>query len=139
MVGGLNPAGLYTITATYTGGTNFLDSVSFKTLTLNPAAVNISSSNTTANLAVDLTVTFSATITSTAGLVNEGTVTFTVRNLANNVVGVPVTSATVASGQASADFDLSGLNPGTYKVTAVFSGSTNYLTKTDVVRTLILS
>jgi hypothetical protein len=67
-------------------------------------------------------VSLSATVSSAAGPVNEGTVTFTVFDAENNQVGQPVTSGTVASGAASANFTVpAGQTFGTYTTLAVYN------------------
>ena len=79
-------------------------------------------------------VALSATITNTGGAtsVNEGTVTFTVRNSSSAIVGSPVTSGTVVGGTASVNFPLTGVTAGSYTVHVTYSGSTNFLTSTDL-------
>lgn len=74
-------------------------------------------------------VTLNATVTSGSS-VNEGTVTFTVKDGSNNTVGSPVTSGTVASGAASATFSLPGSTAaGSYTVNAVYNpASANFNT-----------
>ena len=70
------------------------------------------------------TVALSATVTTAAGTVNEGTVTFTVRNAANAVVGAPVVG-TVSGGVATSNYTLPGATtPQTLTITGEFSGGT---------------
>jgi len=81
---------------------------------------------------VDQSVMLTATITSPAGQVNGGTVTFTVTNAANVMVGTPVTSATVLAGAASATYTLpGGSGAGAYVITAGFSGSSGFIDSND--------
>lgn len=69
------------------------------------------------------TVVLSANVTTSAGTVNEGTVTFTVRNAANVVVGSPVVGNVVA-GVATANYTLpGGTTPQALTITGEFSGS----------------
>ena len=73
-------------------------------------------------------VTLSATATSPAGTVNSGTAMFTVFNSSNVQVGSAVTSATVSSGAASANFIVPGGTVlGMYTITAAYSGSSDYI------------
>lgn len=70
------------------------------------------------------TVVLSANVTATAGTVNEGTVTFTVRNAANAVVGLPVVG-NVSGGVATANYTLpGGTMPQALTITGEFSGGT---------------
>lgn len=70
------------------------------------------------------TVVLSANVTTAAGTVNEGTVTFTVTNAANAVVGSPVVG-NVSGGVATANYTLpGGTTPQTLTITGEFSGGT---------------
>ena len=67
-------------------------------------------------------VTLTANVTTAAGTVNEGTVTFTVRNAANAVVGLPVVG-NVIGGVATANYILpGGTTPQALTITGEFSG-----------------
>ena len=61
----------------------------------------------------------SAIVSSAAGTVNAGSVTFTVTDSGNNQVGSPV-SGNVSNGGASVSFVPTGLAPGSYTITASF-------------------
>jgi len=103
------------------------------------AASTVSAANATAtfNALASQIVPLSATVTSAAGTINEGTVTFTVRDAGSAVIGAPVTSSTVASGSASANFSLpSGTNAQTLTITAVYNGTANIAPSTDATHTL---
>ena len=68
-------------------------------------------------------VTLTANVTTAAGTVNEGTVTFTVRNAANAVIGMPVVG-NVIGGVATANYILpGGTTPQALTITGEFSGS----------------
>ncbi|HKG45457.1 MAG TPA: lamin tail domain-containing protein [Pyrinomonadaceae bacterium] len=70
------------------------------------------------------TVVLSANVTTAAGAVNEGTVTFTVRNASNAVVGSPV-AGNVSGGVATANYMLpGGTTPQALTITGEFSGGT---------------
>ena len=76
-------------------------------------------------------VVLSATVTTAAGTVNEGTVTFTVRNAANVVVGSPVVG-NVVGGTATANYTLpGGTTPQALTITGEFSGGTLIAPSTD--------
>ena len=126
------PAALYTIEAIYSGSSNYLpatDTSHF--LTLNPAATTTTVGNASAtfNSASDQTVPLSAQISSTAGTVNEGTVTFTILS-GGNPVGSPVT-ANVVNDAASASYDLlAGTAGGSYSIETVYSDPVDFKTST---------
>ena len=70
------------------------------------------------------TVVLTANVTTAAGTVNEGTVTFTVRNAANAVIGAPVVG-NVVGGVATANYTLpGGTTPQALTITGEFSGGT---------------
>jgi hypothetical protein len=72
--------------------------------------------------ATDQSVTLTANVSTAAGTVNEGTVTFTVRNAANAVVGLPVVG-NVSGGVATANYILpGGTTPQALTITGEFSG-----------------
>lgn len=69
-------------------------------------------------------VVLTANVTTAAGTVNEGTVTFTVRNAANVVIGSPVVG-NVVGGVATANYTLpGGTTPQALTITGEFSGGT---------------
>jgi hypothetical protein len=70
------------------------------------------------------TVVLSANVTTAAGTVNEGTVTFTVTNASNVVIGAPVVGS-VSGGVATANYTLpGGTAPQSLTITGEFSGGT---------------
>src|SRR5262249_17891205 len=85
-------------------------------------------------------VTLSATVTSTS-TVNEGTVTFTVKDGAT-VIGSATTSGTVAAGSASVSYVLPAATPAkTYTIQAVYNpAATNpaFNTSTDTAHALTI-
>jgi hypothetical protein len=125
------------IAASYSGDSNFTVSapatatqtVTAKTITAAASAsLNYSPSSQTAPL--------SATVTSSAGTVNAGTVTFTLLN-GSTVIGAPVTSGTVSSGAAAASYALpAGLNAGAYTIQAVYNAANYFVTSTDSAHAL---
>jgi hypothetical protein len=122
-------AGVYTIQAVYNPGANFQTS-SDNTHTLKvtaPASLNVNNAFAPFNPASE-TVVLTATVTSPGGIVNEGTVTFTVFNSANVQIGGPAISGTVTNGLATADYTLPGGTPvGTYKITGSYSDAGIFL------------
>src|SRR5687767_11372136 len=79
----------------------------------------------------DQNVTLTANVSTAAGTVNEGTVTFTVTNAANAVVGLPVVG-TVSGGVATANYILpGGTTPQALTITGAFSGGTFTAASTD--------
>src|SRR6185503_19596514 len=73
--------------------------------------------------ASDQSLTLTANVTTAAGTINEGTVTFTVRDSGNNVIGLPVVG-NVVGGVATANYILpGGTAPQALTITGEFSGS----------------
>jgi hypothetical protein len=125
------------IAATYSGDSNFTVSapatatqtVTARTTT---AAANASLYYSPGSQVVPLT----ATVTSSAGTVNAGTVTFTLLN-GSTVIGAPVTSGAVTSGAAAASYTLpAGLNAGAYTIQAVYNAANYFVTSTDSAHAL---
>ena len=108
--------------------------------------VNISQA-TTATAATSTSATFSpasqsvpisATVSSGAGTVNEGTESFTILN-GTTVIGSAV-SVNVASGTASASYVLpAGASTGTYTIQAVYDGTADFVGSTDTSHSLTVS
>src|SRR2546425_778569 len=125
----INLAGSKTLTASSAGLTGAVSNA----FTVNPATTTTTAASATpvSFSSTDQTVVLSATVTSTGGVVNEGTVTFTVK-MGGTVFGVPTTSGTVAAGNASVNFILPGgtpINP--YSIQAAYSGGANFATSAD--------
>ena len=130
------PIGTYTIVASYSGGTNFLaSSDSSHTLTLTQASTTTLAATTSTVYSPSVkNVTLSSTVTSPGGTVNEGSVTFQVKNGASNV-GAPL-AGTVSNGNASVSYSLpTGTAVGTYTINASYSG-TNFSANSDIVHSL---
>ena len=131
-------AGTYTIQAVYDGTAEYGSSTdSSQTLTVAAATTVTAAAGATATFG-DASVTLSATITSPAGTVNQGTETFTIFN-GTTPVGSPVT-VNVSSGAAGTNFSLpTGTPAGTYIIQAVFNGTTDFVSDTDRSQTLLIS
>src|SRR5207247_85701 len=111
------PAGSYTIQAAYSGTRNVLGYTDTShSLTISAAAVATAAASVSATFsAAGQAVALSASVTSAAGTVNEGTETFTVLG-GNTVIGSPVT-VNVVSGAASASYALpAGTPAGSYTI-----------------------
>jgi Bacterial Ig-like domain (group 3) len=135
------PAGTYTIQGVYNRGTDFTGSSdSTHTLTVSPASSTTVASNASTSFSNSTqSVTLNATVSSPAGTVNEGTVTFTVTQGAT-VIGTPTTSGTISNGAASVSYALpSGTAPGTYTIQAVYDGTTEFAGGSDSTHTLTIA
>ncbi|MBI3970524.1 MAG: pilus assembly protein [Chloroflexi bacterium] len=132
--------GTYQIQARYVGGSNHYPSDD-----PTPGTLTITKANTTTTV-VDRSVTYgTSSITLTANVtadapsiavVDEGTVTFTVKQGTN-----PVGSAgpvSVVEGVATTTFDLTGLLPAPYTIEATYSGGTHF-NGSDGTGTLLLN
>jgi len=130
-------AGSYTIQAVYNGTSYFQGSSDTShSLTVKPAFTTTSAANTlTGYSAADQTVSLTASITSPAGTVNEGSETFTLLN-SGTVVGSPVTVG-VAAGAASANYTLpAGTVDGSYTIQAVYTDTANFAGSSDTSHSL---
>ncbi|HYT74506.1 MAG TPA: hypothetical protein VEL79_07150, partial [Vicinamibacterales bacterium] len=109
------------------------------TLTVNPATTTTAAVNAIATYsAISQTVALSASVTSGAGAVNEGTVTFTIKD-GSTTIGSAATSGTVSAGAASVTYTLpAGTTAKSYTIQAVYNQATggNFATSTDATHTL---
>jgi hypothetical protein len=124
-------AGSYAITATFGPSTDFNQSSTTAgttgTLIVNQDSTSVNPVAAGATYG-SASVTLNATVgnTTNGAAVNGGTVTFTVRDNLNNVVGT-ATSGAVSAGAASASFTLgASVNAGNYAIAASYSGSTDF-------------
>ncbi len=109
------PVGTYPVTATYSGDTDYTGSTATASFSVTRASTSISASASPSSTTYGNEVTLTASeLPSDAG----GSVTFT-------SAGDTLCSASVASGQASCS--TTTLPAGSYAVTAVYSGDTDYL------------
>jgi hypothetical protein len=131
----------YTIDATYNPGPDFNGSSDdTHHLTVSAATTTTDANNASAVFSsVSQSVTLSASITSGAGTVNGGTVTFSVFN-GGTQIGNSVTTTTVNAGAASAVYALpGGTLVGTYTIDATYSSGADFGTSTDDSHTLTVS
>ncbi len=130
--------GTYAIQTNYSGGPDFASSIgSLSTLTVVQASTTTAAQNTSAAYSASAqSVTLSAAVTSSGGTINEGNITFTVKNGAT-VIGAATTSATVVNGAASVLYALpAGLPIGAYTILAAYANGTNYATSSDTTHSL---
>jgi sugar lactone lactonase YvrE len=110
-----------------------------QTFTVNAASTTTAAANSSAvyNPAAQ-TVALSATVTSAAGTVNEGTETFTILK-GTAVIGTAVT-VNVVSGAAHANYALpAGHTAGSYTIRAVYNGDANFITSSDASHALTVN
>ncbi len=126
-------AGLYTIEANYSGSDNYLpatDTSHFLTVTPASTTTTVSNASATYSDVSDQSIPLSAQVSSAAGSVNEGTVTFTILSGGNPVGGA--VSASVVTGEANTDYDLlSGTAGGPYTIQAVYTDPSDFSTSSD--------
>src|SRR5262249_23764374 len=108
-------------------------------LVVNPAATTAAAANASATFSAAVqTVALSATVTSPAGTVSEGGVTFTVLN-GSPQVGSPVTTQ-VANRPANPSYTLPGGPPvGTYNIRVAYNGTASFLPSSDAGHLLTVS
>jgi hypothetical protein len=123
-------AGSYSIIAQYNAGPDFTDNLdNSHVLTVSPASTTTTVSNATAIFSTsDQNVTLTANVSSNAGLVNEGTVTFVVSQN-GTVLGTATTSNGVHNGVASVSYVLpGGTSPGTFTIDATYNAGPDFTT-----------
>jgi hypothetical protein len=132
------PSKTYTIKAVYNPTANYVTSSdSAHNLVLSPAA----SPSTTVTTAVatstgSSTASLMAFVTSNNTAVSEGTITFTLLDSMNNVIGTPVTSTTVGPLGATVVYPLPANANGVYTIQAVYNPGIDYSTSTDSTQSL---
>ncbi len=132
--------GSYTIQAVYTDPIDFTTSTGTNTLTVAGAATTITASDASATF--DATtgegITLSANVSSTAGTINQGAVTFKILDSSSNVVASTVVN--VANGVASSNYLLpAGTGVGTYTIQATYDGTPSFATSLPTNNTLTIS
>ena len=138
------PGGTYSILVSYNGTGNYKASGDVtKTLTMTAAASSLATSTPSApdvySASSGQSVPVSTTITSSAGTVSGGMVTFTVMRGAT-VVGTPLPVPVDAKGVASGNYVLpAATGIGSYTVQAAFTGTANFAPFTDASQTIHVS
>lgn len=127
------PAGSYTVTASYSGDTNYQPSVSTSPINLvveriqTTTSLVSSASVATYGQSVELTATVGSSATSNV-LAPGGTVTF-------DIPGVGSVGATLSSGVAT--YFTSTLPAGNYSITATYSGDSRYKPSTSITNLVV--
>ncbi len=104
-------------------------------MTLKPTTTVTSNASAVYSVSAQ-SVTLSATVTSSMGTVNAGTVTFTVMQ-GSTPIGSPVTSGTVSSGAASVTYTLpGGTTADRYTIQAVYNTGGGFAISSDSTHTL---
>jgi hypothetical protein len=131
--------GSYTIRGEYSGTTNLLGSIDTDALVVSQASTTITAESKSVTFStLSQPVTLSAVLTSPAGTVNNGTVTFSVLD-GTTVVGSSITVG-VAKGSASGVYSLpAGLTAGTYTIRAEYGGFADLSPATDVSQLLTVN
>ncbi len=141
-------AGTYTVAVSYTDSAgNFTDGGdTSSTLTVSPAAVKTTANTSTAVFSTQAqTVSLSATVADTsnpADLVNEGSVTFTIKDSNGNTIGSSPISATVSNGTATVNnYSLpAGAAAGSYTILVSYSDPLgNFVDEGDNSNTLTVT
>ncbi|HTU19358.1 MAG TPA: immunoglobulin domain-containing protein, partial [Gemmataceae bacterium] len=124
-------AGSYTIDASYTDSSrDFTDSSNATqsptpTLTISAASATTTASNTTATFSTSKQdVTLKASVSSSAGAVNEGKVKFTVVNGTGAIIGTAASGSVSSNGSASVNYGLPAYTlAGSYTIAVSYSDS----------------
>jgi hypothetical protein len=118
------PVGTYTIQATYSGNVNFQGSQGTTGQLVAAAPTNTAVVSSNSNAAFGVLVTWTATVTSTYGTVNAGSVTFVAIPTGE---GVPITLGTQnVDGTGHASVSSSTLPAGSWTIQASYSGTMNF-------------
>jgi hypothetical protein len=124
------PVGSDTVTATYSGDSNFSGSSASVNQTVNQASTTLTLISSLNPSGLDSPVTFTATITPLYGGQATGTVTF-------KDGGTTLGSSGVSGNAAS--LTTSGLAMGTHSITAVYSGDSNFAGSTSNTLTQVVT
>ncbi|MBX7210334.1 MAG: cadherin-like beta sandwich domain-containing protein [Verrucomicrobiaceae bacterium] len=133
------PIGTYTVLISYSGGATYDGSSAEDQLTVNPAFSIITASAAAANRSdFAQSVSLLANVISSSGAVNEGTVTFQIKDSGGTNIGSAAISPTVSDGFAAVNYTLpAGQAAGTYFIHATYnSGSANITGSLDNTHTL---
>jgi hypothetical protein len=105
-----------------------------------PASTTTTAGNATATFnSSNQNVTLTADVRSIAGPVNEGTVTFTLKQ-GSTVIGTAATSDTVRNGRASVGYVLpAGTAAGSYSIDAVYNPGADFIASSDTTHTFTVS
>jgi uncharacterized protein YlbG (UPF0298 family) len=134
------PAGTYTIEAIYYGTGNYLGSIDAShTLKINAASTTTAASGASTTFSTaPQPVSLGATVSSPAGAVNGGSVTFTILNGGTTIASA--TSGTIVNGAAGATVTLpAGTAVGSYTIQAVYSGTANFAGSSNSSQALTVS
>ncbi len=135
------PAANYTIEAVYNGTNNISGSSTdaSHSLIINASTSATGAANNSATYSdAAQTVSLSASVTSPAGTVNQGTETFTILN-GSTVIGNPIT-INVSSNSANTNYTLpAGTSPANYTIEAVYNGTNNISGSTDTSHSFIVN
>ena len=122
--------GSYTIQAVYSDPFDFATSTGTNTLSVAAASTSVTPADaaTSFNAAAGEPVSLSANVSSAAGTINQGSVTFEVLNGSGTEIGSPI-SAPVVNGVASTNSTLPAGTPvGLDTIQAVFNGTASFAT-----------
>ncbi len=109
------------------------------TVTVIATTTTTAANETAAFSASSQSVALGATVTSGAGTVNSGTVTFTVMQGATQI-GSATAPASVSNGNAAATYTLpGGTNAGTYTIVASYTAAGNFTSSSDNSHTLTVN
>ncbi len=136
-LGGLTADNLGNLYGTDAGGANGDGTIFELTGVVNTVSTTTAASNASVVFSSSTSnVTLTAQVTTSAGTVNQGTVTFTVLQ-GSTVIGTPTTSGTVRNGQASVSYSLpAGVAAGTYTIDAVYNPVLGLASSSDSTHTL---
>jgi hypothetical protein len=141
---GGSPVGIYTVQAAYQDLSpgRFQPSVSSVGDTLTVTAAHTTTVAAAQSIPFNLSsqaVVLSASVTSTAGTINSGTITFTLFQ-GTTQIGTPVTSGAVSGGKASVSYVLpASTPPGSYTIQAYYNPGNNLVFSVDTVHRLTVT
>ena len=132
-------AGVHSITGTYAGTTTHLGGAASADLTVEKLPTTTAAENATVVASPDAQpILLAATVTSRR-TVDEGVVTFTLRDSEDAVVGSPTASAPLTDGTAQASYTLpAGTGPQVLKIVAEYAGVDVFANSSDDTKTVTI-
>ncbi len=130
-----NVLGAWTLSATWTGDATYKGTTATLTVTVGGASDTLGLSSSPPSPAVNQSITVTGTLTPSSGTVNDGTITFTIKDPNGNTFAQP--TCTPVSNKCSVNF--TPTSKGNWTVSASYAGSTTYAPATAGPITIVVA